>query len=103
MEESGEGSRKSTESWNEGALHGSDASVGRLPAVLPPALTLCIELWMPMADRGGLLFVCLERRFVTEGDSCQVRTVTGEHELTRLLTGDRLYKSFVGRFDCDTG
>ncbi len=44
-------------------------------------------------------FVCLERRFVAERDSCQVRTVTREHELTRLLTGDRLYKSFFGRFD----
>ncbi len=43
------------------------------------------------------------RMFGAEGDSCQVRTVTGEHELTRLLTGDRLYKFFVGRFDCDTG
>jgi hypothetical protein len=31
------------------------------------------------------------KRFGTKGDSCQVRTVTGEHELTRLLTWDRLY------------
>jgi hypothetical protein len=37
--------------------------------------------------------------FGAEGDSCQVRTVTGEHGLASLLTWDRLYKSFFGRFD----
>jgi hypothetical protein len=41
-----------------------------------------------------LLFI-LERRFGAEGDSYQVRNVTGDHELTRLLVGDRLSKSFL--------
>jgi hypothetical protein len=40
------------------------------------------------------------RRFGTKRDSYQVRTVTGEHKLTSLLTGDRLFKSFLaGLFD----
>ncbi len=50
---------------------------------------------MPLADRGGCLVYFVGRMFGAEGDSCQVRTVTGEHELTHLLTWDRLSKSFL--------
>jgi hypothetical protein len=67
MEKGGEGSRKSTKSWNEGALHVSYTGGGSLPTGLLPALTLRIELWMSMANRGVLFGLILVGKFGLRG------------------------------------